>query len=154
AAVLADRVDVVRLTADLRSERIGEPARAVHVGTDAVRERAPTGRMGAGGLHRGSSCSGRRCGVRASSATGHEQRSPREDRGQKKARLHASSMVETVGVESQGSASAPRWWRSPHWRKAPFVLFRHRSVLASVAAAGLLVALAASSGPLVTAAAA
>ena len=63
-------------------------------------------------------------------------------------------MVETVTVKVQGSATGAHWWRSPHWRKAPFVLWRHRSALAAVAAAGLLVSLAASSGPLVTTAAA
>ena len=63
-------------------------------------------------------------------------------------------MVETVSVKVQGSATGAHWWRSPHWRKAPFVLWRHRSALAAVAAAGLLVSLAASSGPLVTTAAA
>jgi putative ABC transport system permease protein len=63
-------------------------------------------------------------------------------------------MVETVGVKGQGSGATALWWRSPHWRKAPFVLLRHRSALAAVAVSGLLVALAASSGPLVTTAAA
>src|SRR6516164_2129595 len=63
-------------------------------------------------------------------------------------------MVETVGVKGPGSGARASWWRSPHWRKAPFVLERHRSALAAVAAAGLLVALAASSAPLATTAAA
>ena len=63
-------------------------------------------------------------------------------------------MVETVGVKGSRSGSRPGWWRSPQWRKAPFVLLRHPSALAAVAAGGLLVALAASSGPLVTTAAA
>ena len=40
------------------------------------------------------------------------------------------------------------------WRKAPFVLGRHRSALAAIVAGGLLVALAASSAPLVTTASA
>jgi hypothetical protein len=62
-------------------------------------------------------------------------------------------MVETVGVKGRGSAAGTSWWQSPHWRKAPFVLLRHGSALAAVAAAGLLVALAASSGPLVKTAA-
>ena len=57
--------------------------------------------------------------------------------------------------QTQGaSGAAGRWWRSPHWRKAPFVLLHHRSALAAVAVAGFLVALAASSAPLVTTAAA
>lgn len=63
-------------------------------------------------------------------------------------------MVEAVGVKGPGSGVRASWWRSPHWRKAPFVLVRHRSALAAVAAAGLLVALAASSGPLASTAAA
>jgi hypothetical protein len=63
-------------------------------------------------------------------------------------------MVETVGVKGSGSGARAGWWRSPHWRKAPFVLVRHPSALAAVAVAGLLVALAASSGPLATTAAA
>src|SRR6516164_9275932 len=63
-------------------------------------------------------------------------------------------MVDTVRVKGPGSGARASWWRSPHWRKAPFVLLRHRSALAAVAAAGALVTLAASSGPLVTTAAA
>jgi hypothetical protein len=65
-------------------------------------------------------------------------------------------MVEMFLVNGQGRGASARksWWRSPHWRKAPLVLLRHPSALAAVAAAGLLVALAASSGPLVTNAAA
>ena len=47
-----------------------------------------------------------------------------------------------------------RPWRSPLWRKAPVALFWHRSALAAVVAAGLLVALAASSAPFVTTASA
>jgi hypothetical protein len=60
-------------------------------------------------------------------------------------------MVESVPVKARHRGAG---WRSPHWRKAPFVLLRHRSALAAVAAAGALVTLAASSGPLVTTAAA
>ena len=63
-------------------------------------------------------------------------------------------MVETDGVKGPGSGVRASWWRSPHWRKAPFVLLHHRSALAAVAAAGLLAALAAASGPLATTAAA
>jgi len=61
-------------------------------------------------------------------------------------------MVEMFLVNGQGRGASARqsWWRSPHWRKAPLVLLRHPSALAAVTAAGLLVALAASSGPLVT----
>jgi putative ABC transport system permease protein len=42
------------------------------------------------------------------------------------------------------------WWRSPHWRKAPFALVHHRSALVAVALSGFLVALAAASAPFVT----
>jgi putative ABC transport system permease protein len=44
--------------------------------------------------------------------------------------------------------------RSAHWRKAPYALVHHRSVLLSVFAAALLAALASSSAPFVTTAAA
>jgi putative ABC transport system permease protein len=46
--------------------------------------------------------------------------------------------------------SRSTWWRSPHWRKAPFALVHHRSALVAVALSGFLVALAAASAPFVT----
>src|SRR5262249_45233095 len=97
---------------------------------------------------------GRRRGMRAASASGHEQQDAREKRRRCIKRLHARSMVDTVGVKGSGSGVRASWWRSPHWRKAPIVLLRHRSALAATAAAGLVVALAASSAPLVTTASA
>jgi putative ABC transport system permease protein len=50
--------------------------------------------------------------------------------------------------------SRRRWWRSAHWRRAPVVLVHHSSALVAVFVAGLLVALAATSAPFVTTAAA
>jgi putative ABC transport system permease protein len=49
---------------------------------------------------------------------------------------------------------APPWWRSHLWRRAPGVLVHHASAFAALAIAGLLITLAASSGPFVTTAAA